>query len=600
MLYIVTLICALLGILAALSLESWLRSRIVRDDASAGTYAELKSRNKEFWSIQYLPLILVLVLMGAVLFVFVGHIHAAVFIGGAALCFISVVAGSLTVVTGSIASSSNALKGDIRSSMKTAYRSGAVMSLSVTSIALMGLGVLFYFLSKNEGHLDLAASFALGASAVTMCLGLSGTAFSGAYALTVKEDDYTDYTGLFIGSGSDLVETYILSACSTALLAGVAVATSGVMSTFEVPSAILFPLIVFAGGIIASILGIMTYRGYVVKKPAAGLTIGNYVAAVAIGAVAVYFSNTLLQSYVYGVCVIAGLLASLIAGEAAKLYAADGPVFRRFIPDVKKIGASRSMIYSLSIGMISVAIPAILTSAAMTVAYKYASYYGIALVAAGMNAMAAVTSAVRGFSINTASASEIASVTDPDAETPAPADVLLTASAKSDATGKTYPSVSTYVTLVAMFTAVSVVADTQSTLLLSTAVYISMTLGAVMVFVCAGLIIRSIRLTSQVLRARLSDSNDPEKRISALRGLVPVYVISIATPFAAGAAGGVNGLIAFSLSAAVTGMCVIFTFNNAGKFYDRIATETLGTVIKFMVAAALVFAPLFMKFGGIF
>ena len=47
-------------------------------------------------------------------------------------------------------------------------------------------------------------------------------------------------------------------------------------------------------------------------------------------------------------------------------------------------------------------------------------------------------------------------------------------------------------------------------------------------------------------------------------------------------------------------MCFIFAFNNAGKHFDRMATETLGTIIKLMVAVTLVFAPLFMEFGGIF
>ena len=599
MLKFITLICALIGLLTAISLETWLRSRIVRNETSAETYAEVKSRNSEFWSIQYVPLILTLALLAAALFVFVGHLNAAVFLGGAALCFVSVVTGAATVVTGSIASSSTAVTGDIRNALKTSYRSAAVMGLSVSSIALVGLGVLFFFVKRGQ-LIDLVASFALGASIVSLILGLSGTAFSGAYAHTVKSNDFTDYTGMFIGSGADHVETYILSACSAALLSGVAVDTSGIMSTFTATSAARYPLIVFAGGIIASIIGIMTYRGYVVKRPAAGLTIGNFIAAVLIAAVAVYFSNDLLQSYVYGICVSLGILAALISGEASKAYSIDGFIFKRFLPDVKSTGVSQSMIYSLSIGMISVLIPATLTTAAMILAYYYANFYGIALAAIGINSMAAVNSAVRGFSINTASASEIASVSDPDAESPNPADVLLTASVNADSVGKTYSGVASYVTLVAMYTALSVVANNPAINLLSTPVFTGITIGAVIVFTCAGFIIRSIRLTSQVLRARLSDSYDPEKRISALRGLAPLFIISIIVPLAAGAAGGVNGLIAFACSASVTGMCVIFAFNNAGKHFDRMATETLGTVIKLMVAVTLVFAPLFMEFGGIF
>ena len=58
-------------------------------------------------------------------------------------------------------------------------------------------------------------------------------------------------------------------------------------------------------------------------------------------------------------------------------------------------------------------------------------------------------------------------------------------------------------------------------------------------------------------------------------------------------------MIAFTFSAAVMGMCLIFAFNNSGRFFDRVAAETLGTVIKLMVAVALVFAPAFMNFTGL-
>ena len=599
MLKIITLVCALAGLLAAVSLESWLRSRIVRNDTSAGIYAEVKSRYSEFWSIQYVPLVVLLVLISAALFFFVGHLNAAAFIGGAALCFVSVLAGSVTAVTGSIAPSSIAVSGDIRNAMKTSYRSGGIMGLFVSSIALLGLGVLFFFLD-TEHLVSLIASFALGASLVSLCLGISGNAFSGAYSLTVKSDDFTDYSGMFIGSGADLAETYILSACSAALLAGVGVDASGIISTFTATSAARFPLIILAAGIVASAAGIMTYRGHVVKNPSSGITAGNYVAAVIIVVVAVIFSNRILQSNIYAICVGLGIVAALISAEISTAYSADGIVFRRNIPDVRKIGAGQSMLFSLSIGMMSVIIPAILATAAMITAYNLSSYYGIALAAIGIASMSGVNCAVRGFSINTASASDIVSLTDPDAESPSPADVLLTASARTDAVGKTYSSIASFVTLVSMFTAISVVANNMSANLLSAAVFSGMMLGAVSVFVCAGLIIRSIRITSQVLRERLSDTDDPEKRITSLRGVFPIYFTSFLVPLVSGAAGGVNGLIAFSCSAAVTGMCVIFAFNNSGRFYDRTATETLGTVIKLMVAVTLVFAPVFTNFGGIF
>jgi K(+)-stimulated pyrophosphate-energized sodium pump len=230
----------------------------------------------------------------------------------------------------------------------------------------------------------------------------------------------------------------------------------------------------------------------------------------------------------------------------------------------------------------------------------YANYYGIALAAIGITSMTGINSAVRGFSINTASSSEIASVTDKSEHNPSPADVLLTASVRTDVIGKTYSTVSTTVTLTAMFCALSVATNSPNAELLSTTSFLGLTLGALSVFVCAGLIIRSIRLTGTVLRERMSSAYEDEKRISTLRGLVPLYGASVIVPAVAGILGGINGLIAFAVSATVTGMCVIFAFNNSGKYFDRMATETLGNVIKVMVVVALVFAPVFMQLHGAF
>ena len=258
------------------------------------------------------------------------------------------------------------------------------------------------------------------------------------------------------------------------------------------------------------------------------------------------------------------------------------------------------MIYSLSIGMMSVIIPVAFTGVALIISYYFANYYGMALAAVGINSMAAINSTVRGFSINTASASEIVSASEEDTEGPTPADVLLTASVRTDVIGKTYSAVSTAVTLVAMYCALSIVGNSESANILTTSAFFGMIVGAVSVFIAGGLIIRSIKLTSVTLRDKLDDIYNDEKNITFLRGLVPLYFLSILAPFAAGFGGGINGLIAFACACTITGMCILFTFNNSGKYFDRMATETIGTVLKIMVAFTLVFAPFFNSIGGVF
>lgn len=599
MLKYITLACALFGLLVAIALEAWLRKSIVRDDTTADTYATVRSRSSEFLSIQLLPLAIMLVIVGLAIGFGVGALNAAVFLAGAVLCFFSISLGSRTVVTGSIAPSSLATTGDIRGALKTAYRSSSVMGLSLSSLALIGIGLLFLFLD-TDGIIKLIASLGLGASVTSLCIGLSGTAYSGAYALSVKSDDYTDYTGSFIGSGADFVETYVLSVCAAALLAGVAVDTSGVTSTFTVASAAKYPLIVFATGIVASVIGIFAYRGHILKNPDAGITVGNYIAGAVVAVVAVLFSQVVLESYVYGICVAAGIAAALASGEISRNFSSDGKTFKKNVPSARTVGASQSMIYSLSIGMMSVIIPVAFTGVALIISYYFANYYGMALVAVGINSMVAINSTVRGFSINTASASEIVSAAETDEEGPTPADVLLTASVRTDVIGKTYSATSTAVTLTAMYCALSIVGNSESANILTTSAFFGMIVGAVSVFIASGLIIRSIRLTSVVLRDKLDDIYNDEKNITFLRGLVPLYSLSILAPFAAGFGGGINGLIAFACACAITGMCILFAFNNSGKYFDRMATETIGTVLKIMVAFTLVFAPFFNSFGGVF
>ena len=174
---ILTLACALFGLLTAVSLEAWLRSRIAKNATTTDTYKTVRNRNSEYWSNQYLPLIVMLAVVAAAIGFAVSPWNAAVFFGGAVLCFVSVILGSRTVISGSISSSSLAASGDVRGSLRTAYRSAAVMGLFVTSFALIGLGSLFLFLD-TEKLISLIASFGLGASITSLCLNLSGTAFS--------------------------------------------------------------------------------------------------------------------------------------------------------------------------------------------------------------------------------------------------------------------------------------------------------------------------------------------------------------------------------------------------------------------------------------
>ncbi len=591
-------ICALFGLFVAVSLAAWLRKHTVKSKSNTYLYEDMRGRDSEFWKFQYLPLVSMLVVAGGAVWLAEDVRHAAVFLAGALLCYAAVLLASKTTTAGYVSSSSLAVSGNVRDSLKASYRSAAVAGLGVICCTLLGLCVLFVIFNTSQ-LIDYISSFTLGVAVVSLCLALSGNVYAISNSIVSGRDDSTYYTGMSIGIVSDYTQTYVLSACAALLLAGVGVDTSGITSTFTVASAAVYPLIILATGTASSALAVLSYRARVNKDPASGITAGNFVAAIITGAVSLYFSLRILQSYLYAFCVIAGIVSVLVPGEMLKSYSADGSIFKKYVPGAKSVGTSQSMIYSLSAGMISVIIPSVVTMAAMVVSYYFANYYGIALAAAGINSMAAVNSVAGMFTVNAANASDAAYAADPEVESPSPADVLLTASVRSSVTGRTYQAVSTTVTLIAVFAAVSIATGEHNKGLLNPAVFVGFFTGTILVFVLAGLIIRAVRLTGTVLRKTLDDPEE-DVYIKSLRGLAPVYVVAIAVPLAIGFIAGVSGLIAFIFTASITGVCLIYTFNNSGKYFDRMAVGTLGTVIKFMAALALVLAPFFMNHGGLF
>ena len=95
----------------------------------------------------------------------------------------------------------------------------------------------------------------------------------------VIADNVGDNVGDVAGMGSDLFESYVGSIISAVTLAAVAVDASGVTGTFTEATAAIFPLLISAVGIIASVIGVMCVRGSANVNPAKSLNVGTYVSS---------------------------------------------------------------------------------------------------------------------------------------------------------------------------------------------------------------------------------------------------------------------------------------------------------------------------------
>ena len=181
---------------------------------------------------------------------------------------------------GNVRTANAAMESGMNKALKIAFRSGAVMGLCVSGLGLFGLGVVVCVLDLATVT-QCVTGFGLGASSMALFGRVGGGIYTkaadvgadlvGKVEAGIPEDDprnpaviadnVGDNVGDVAGMGSDLFESYVGSIISAITLAAVAVNEAGEVSTFSADTAAIFPLIISAVGVLASIIGILCVRG---------------------------------------------------------------------------------------------------------------------------------------------------------------------------------------------------------------------------------------------------------------------------------------------------------------------------------------------------
>ena len=598
MLKIIILACALLGILTAVSVESWLRKNIGNKELASHVYSATLEKYSEFWFSLLIPLSVLIALFGIAVATLLGKTTLIAYAVGAISTLISLFIGSRSFVSGTVSASSIIFDGDIKSGMRSSYRSGAVIGLSVSTFAVATLSILFFFV-KQEQLVGLASGYALGAAVCVIGIRLSGAVLTSAHKLSSLDEHTVDYMGAYTANGADYAETLILSTCSTALLAEVGVATAGGSATFSVEAAAKYPIVLMACGIVASVIGIFVYRAFTGKYSHFGFTAGNFVSGVLMFGAAMYFSDYSLKDRAYAFCIGFGILAQLLSGEYCKAFSMEGSVFRRNLPSTKDEIVDIPMLHGLGVGMISAFVPGIITVVAMLLSFSVAQYYGIALAAVGAASLSAVNLAVRDYACILASSRSFAETADENLEdNRGYYKVLRRTASWSKASGRAYSSVCTTMTVTALLMAIIVNSEKESIDLANTIVLTGLLIGTITIFVMLGLLIRSIINSTTLMTESSADDSGEYRNIYSVRGILILEILAVAVPAILGLIAGIDCVIGFTVAVIITGMTLVFAFNNTGRYYDRITPEALTTIIQMMTVIALVCTPAFIKFGG--
>ena len=594
----IVLVCSIASVIFAFLLEFWLRGKKGTGKDNAKIFAVLSGRNKNFRTFQYFPVAAAAVIVSVAAGLGTGWKQAAACLAGSATVLVPLAAGSFSLSDGVTAAYNEAVNGDIRQSIRAGYRSGAVLGSWITGICLAVFGLVSFALKSSAS--DYAASFALGAALCAMVVHTGGEVYSSAYALAVPSRDFTDRTGSYMAAGADFAGSYIVAAVSAVLLSDVAVATSGVTSTFTSRTAELFPLLVYAAGIAGTVIGTFIQRTGSAKDYSRSGGAGCLAAGIITAAASFWFSMDLMQTRVYAWAVTAGIAAGLILSALSRFFASDSIIFMNGYKTDRSLGKNTSVVFNLGSGMVSTAIYTVIIIAAIAVSYMFASYYGVALCAVGMCAILGAVSSVVGLSAVSGSVSDIIASRkmDKDEVLKSISDALYTVSARNLISGKTYAAVTGSAAAIAAFSAFFYSAGGEAIDIMSLRVFGGIIAGAAAAFLLAGMLISSVRITGRVALRDIGRNDDDTGATSAIRGVVLPAVVAIALPVLIGLFAGPKALAGFVISSSVTGYLLVITTNNSGIHFENTAVQSLSSLLKAMAVFSVAFLPVFMKIGG--
>ncbi len=353
--------------------------------------------------------------------------------------FFSGLAGFFGMKTATYASArtANAARKSLNSGLKVAFRSGAVMGLTVVGLALFDVAVWFlvldYFIPEDN-HLIIITTtmltFGMGASTQALFARVGGGIYTkaadvgadlvGKTEYNIPEDDprnpatiadnVGDNVGDVAGMGADLYESYAGSILATMALGASAFATSAVEG-MQI-KAVLAPSIIAAVGVVLSILGIFivkTDEDAGMKKLLAALSRGTNTSAVLIAAATFLILWGLGIDNWIGISfsVVCGLLAGVIIGKSTEYYTSQSYRPTQKVAESSETGPATVIISGLGLGMTSTAIPVVTVGVAIVMAFLCAinfdiqniltphnlslGLYGIGIAAVGMLSTLGIT-----------------------------------------------------------------------------------------------------------------------------------------------------------------------------------------------------------------
>ena len=544
----------------------------------------------------------ILAIFVAVLFIAIGFglnswITAVCFLCGAAFSILAGYIGMNVATKANVRTANAARESGMNKALSIAFSGGSVMGMCVVGLGLLGASVLYMIFN----NLNVLFGFSLGASSIALFARVGGGIYTkaadvgadlvGKVEAGIPEDDprnpaviadnVGDNVGDVAGMGADLFESYVGAIISAMTLGAVAIT--------DTANGVIFPLVIAACGILASVIATFFVRGKEGSNPHKALKMGSYVSALLVVIASLIFSKSMLGSMGGAIAIISGLVVGLVIGVVTEVYTSGDYKFVKKIAQQSETGSATTIISGTAVGMMSTWVPILLICVGIFLAYKFAGLYGIALAAVGMLSTTGITVAVDAYGPIADNAGGIAEMSGLDHSVREITDKLDAVGNTTAAMGKGFAIGSAALTALALF-----VSFTQATglnaaevALTSPTVVIGLLIGGMLPFVFSAMtmdsvskaaysMIEEVRRQFREIPGIMEGKAKPDYKTcvaisttAALKEMLVPGIMAVVAPLAVGLILGSTALAGLLAGSLVSGVMMAMFMSNAGGAWDN-------------------------------
>ncbi len=550
----------------------------------------IQTGSKAFIAREYKTIAVFVVVLSVAFYLLFNTATVVSFVLGAVLSALAGYIGMTISVRANVRTTNAATKG-LYHALRTSFLGGSVTGFSVVGLGLLGVTALL----SVYGAPRTIIGFTFGASLISLFARVGGGIFTkgadvgadlvGKVEKGIPEDDprnpaviadnVGDNVGDCAGMAADLFESYVVTIIAAMLLA---------ISSSQIQ----LPLLMSAVAIIASIIGTFFVRAHKADSRAIWGALSRSITVTSIlAAIGFYLLFSYLNQMALFWAALAGLATTLVIGNITEYFTGRDRKPVKEIAELSKTGAGTNIIGGLALGMRSTAVPVIMISLAVIVAYYFGGAYGIALAAVAMLSTTGIIISVDSYgpiADNAGGIAEMAGLPEKVRNTTDPLDAVGNT---TKAVTKGYAIGSAALAALSLFVAFTKEAGLNGINILNPVVVVGLFIGGMLTFLfsavtmravgnIAYLLVEEVRRQFKQIKGLMQGKAKPDyakcvdiSTRGAIGELAVPALMAVLSPLVVGFVLGPAALGGMLTGAILTGLLLALTLCNAGAAWDN-------------------------------